>query len=777
MLFRSLISSCLLFSVVVSIEKVNAQHLNETIPSVDSGNFFLENECEPIFMIIPYCLIVLLTFSALAVVVDEHFVPVLEVISDGLGLSYDEAGATLMAAGGSAPELFTNLIGTWRKSDIGFGAIVGSAVFNILFVIAACAVAADKPLELTAWPLVRDSSYYTIGLLVVFIFFAVNTEQKIQIWESIVLLLLYVLYVVVIFLNRRIYNWARTKYKWLNLSPLTEEVDGSHILRRESFRAGINEIMKCDVRRQLTNYRKALNFHHSIRSIFHHWDLNKDGYISATEFAQLLHAVGVIPCGQADIYLKNSQSWPRTRKKSAAKRVQFKKGYQSLNADAFFSGGPQGQETMYVQHPQQRLNYDYGQVGFPQAVESSYTTDYDSVSNFKPQHTFIGMIAMSNRDNKFTADGAERELTTITTTLPQSNSYLTHTEQPKHTMNRDCLICNEKINQIFRMVYPENPSRKGFVSFDEFMIWYLPSDERLKNEFIEQHRKWDVDGNGLLDREEIQALLTHILMKPAPSKEAINSIIDDCLLKAGEGKLSAITFSQFYNWWSKSDFKKEVQNEQRCLQEDIEEKKKKGICQALEPPSGGCNILGWLWFILTLPIVVLLTITIPNPNNSVNHRLAVAWFSFLISIVWIAVFSTFMVEATIAIGATLGIPDVIMGLTIIAAGTSIPDLLSSIVVARAGRGDMAVSSSIGSNIFDILVGLPLPWLVFAIYFQTPIPVGADAIGISLLVLISMLVTVIITIFVFNWRMTRGLGVAMLILYVLFLAQDVYRNLQ
>jgi len=578
MLFRSLISSCLLFSVVVSTEKINAQHLNGTIPSVDSGNFFLENECEPIFMIFPYCLIVLWTFSALAVVVDEHFVPVLEVISDGLGLSYDEAGATLMAAGGSAPELFTNVIGTWRKSDIGFGTIVGSAVFNILFVISVCAVAAEKPLKLAAWPLVRDSSYYTIGLLFVFVFFAVNTEQKIQIWESIVLLLLYVLYVVVIFLNRRIYNWARTKYKWLNLSRLTEEVDGAHFLRRESFRTGINEIMKCDVRRQLTNYRKALNFDHSIRSIFDHWDLNKDGYISITEFAQLLHAVGVIPCGQAEIYLKSSQRWAQTRKKSAGKRVQFKKGYQSLNAEAII-GVPQGQETMYVQHPQQRLNYDYGQVEFPKAVG---------------QRTFIGMIAMSNRDDNFTADGVERELTTITTVLPQSNSYLTHTEQPMHTMNRDCLICNEKINQIFRMVYPENPSRKGLVSFDEFMIWYLPSDERLKNEFIEQHRKWDVDGNGLLDREEIQALLTHILMKPAPSKEAINSIIDDCLLKAGEGKLSAITFSQFYNWWSKSDFKKEVQNEQRCLQEDMKEKKKKGICQALEPPSGGCNILGWI---------------------------------------------------------------------------------------------------------------------------------------------------------------------------------------
>ena len=71
-----------------------------------------------------------------------------------------------------------------------------------------------------------------------------------------------------------------------------------------------------------------------------------------------------------------------------------------------------------------------------------------------------------------------------------------------------------------------------------------------------------------------------------------------------------------------------------------------------------------------------------------------------------------MVEWTEIIGNTLGIPSVVMGLTFLAAGTSVPDLLSSVIVARKGEGDMAVSSSIGSNIFDILVGLPVPWIIY-----------------------------------------------------------------
>merc|ERR1719359_2326851 len=52
-----------------------------------------------------------------------------------------------------------------------------------------------------------------------------------------------------------------------------------------------------------------------------------------------------------------------------------------------------------------------------------------------------------------------------------------------------------------------------------------------------------------------------------------------------------------------------------------------------------------------------------------------------------------------------------MGLTILASGTSIPDALSSMYMAKEGRGDMAISSSIGSNVFDILVGLPVPTII------------------------------------------------------------------
>ena len=77
----------------------------------------------------------------------------------------------------------------------------------------------------------------------------------------------------------------------------------------------------------------------------------------------------------------------------------------------------------------------------------------------------------------------------------------------------------------------------------------------------------------------------------------------------------------------------------------------------------------------------------------------------------------------------------VMGLTFLAAGTSIPDLITSVIVARKGFGDMAVSSSVGSNIFDVTVGWEEPffhpfwalsqvwWKFFINLFASQFPTG------------------------------------------------------
>uniref|UniRef100_A0A3B4ZTV5 Sodium/potassium/calcium exchanger 3-like n=1 Tax=Stegastes partitus TaxID=144197 RepID=A0A3B4ZTV5_9TELE len=128
------------------------------------------------------------------------------------------------------------------------------------------------------------------------------------------------------------------------------------------------------------------------------------------------------------------------------------------------------------------------------------------------------------------------------------------------------------------------------------------------------------------------------------------------------------------------------------------------MCVFMVSSDGWCMRLKWL---LSWPLSILLYCTIPDCSLPRWER----WYllTFLSSTLWIALFSYLMVWMVTIISYTLGIPEVIMGITFLAAGTSVPDCMASLIVARQGMGDMAVSNSIGSNIFDVLLGLGFPW--------------------------------------------------------------------
>ena len=143
----------------------------------------------------------------------------------------------------------------------------------------------------------------------------------------------------------------------------------------------------------------------------------------------------------------------------------------------------------------------------------------------------------------------------------------------------------------------------------------------------------------------------------------------------------------------------------------------------------------------------------------------------------LVIFSYLMVVWVTVIGAVIGVSDYIMGLTILASGTSIPDALSSMYMAKEGRGDMAISSSIGSNVFDILVGLPVPTIIKYIVVAAQgnnldklARWNFDTAGIVFdTVLLLMMVALIVTsIMLTNWVLNIKLGTMMFLLYFIFL---------
>jgi len=442
------------------------------------------------FLFYVFCLFYM--FCALAIVCDEFFVPALEVIIDKLQITEDVAGATLMAAGGSAPELFTSIIGVFfSKSDVGIGTIVGSAVFNVLFVIGMCAMFSKGILELTWWPLFRDCSFYVVSICLLMTFFA---DEKIMWYEAMTLLLYYVCYVVFMKFNVQIEAYVKSK-------------------------------------------------------------------------------------------LSNNQVKPK---------------------------------------------------------ESS--TSNSSARSSKPEEE------------------------------PEEN---TTTGLTQWTEMRKLKIIHRAGRPVKRMST-------------------MSRDTRLFNAVLQ------VQVPTKLDEEK--------------SLESNGSDDDD---------------SFFDMSWPQNDLKRQF------------------------------------FYVFLFGITGPLWLTLPDVRREGKEKFVAG--TFFGSIMWIGAYSYIMVWMAEVIGRLLSIPVEIMGLTVLAAGTSVPDLITSVIVAKKGFGDMAVSSSIGSNIFDITIGLPFPWLLYSIINGEPIAVQAEGLFCSIGLLLFMLVLVFISIAVCNWKMSKLLGFSMFVLYAIFLA--------
>ncbi|KAM9833568.1 sodium/potassium/calcium exchanger 3-like isoform 2-T2 [Syngnathus typhle] len=206
-------------------------------------------------------------------------------------------------------------------------------------------------------------------------------------------------------------------------------------------------------------------------------------------------------------------------------------------------------------------------------------------------------------------------------------------------------------------------------------------------------------------------------------------------------------------------------------EEEEEEEEQEGEEEESEPfkpfiiPDGPCVRVKWL---LSWPLSLLLHCTVPDCNLPQWER----WYllTFLASTLWIALFSYLMVWMVTIISYTLGIPDVIMGITFLAAGTSVPDCMASLIVARRGLGDMAVSNSIGSNIFDVLLGLGFPWALSTLIVShgTVVTINSKGLVYSVILLLASVILTVLCIHLNRWKLDRKLGLWLMLLYAIFL---------
>ena len=155
---------------------------------------------------------------------------------------------------------------------------------------------------------------------------------------------------------------------------------------------------------------------------------------------------------------------------------------------------------------------------------------------------------------------------------------------------------------------------------------------------------------------------------------------------------------------------------------------------------------------------------IPTVNNLI--------IVFSSSIVVIGLLSWWLVNLAIKISSSIGISEVIIALTVIAIGTSVPDLVSSAIVAKRGRSGMAINNAIGSNVFDILIGLGLPFMLLHIFTKVKVIVNSGDLNIAFWFLISSIVIVLTFFLIAKWKTNKIFGYLLIILYILYIAFEI-----
>jgi len=127
-----------------------------------------------------------------------------------------------------------------------------------------------------------------------------------------------------------------------------------------------------------------------------------------------------------------------------------------------------------------------------------------------------------------------------------------------------------------------------------------------------------------------------------------------------------------------------------------------------------------------------------------------------------------MVTYGTALGCALGVKPVVIGITLLAVGTSFPDYMSSLFSARKGYIDMAVANTFGSNTFDVLVGLGIPWFAKSLLNGgAPVILHENHIRDQILsVVISWFIALIL---LWKLKLTKFIGWILHLFYILFIA--------
>lgn len=176
-----------------------------------------------------------------------------------------------------------------------------------------------------------------------------------------------------------------------------------------------------------------------------------------------------------------------------------------------------------------------------------------------------------------------------------------------------------------------------------------------------------------------------------------------------------------------------------------------------------------LGFVIYIGYLVFAARKNPSADTDANVKkmspLKSALF-ILIGIAGIVLGGQLVVNSSSDIAASFGLSQTLIGLTIVAVGTSLPELVTSIVASRKGQNGLALGNAIGSNIFNILLVMGLSSTI------SPIAVNMQSVW-DMVVLIAMSAVILVYLLI-RKKLDRPFGILMVLTYIGFMAYIIQR---
>lgn len=157
-------------------------------------------------------------------------------------------------------------------------------------------------------------------------------------------------------------------------------------------------------------------------------------------------------------------------------------------------------------------------------------------------------------------------------------------------------------------------------------------------------------------------------------------------------------------------------------------------------------------------------------NNETKHSVMFNLLSIIGGLAGMLIGSELLVRSSINIANAIGVSGEVIGLTIIALGTSLPELATSVVAARKGQSDLAIGNVLGSNIFNITVITGLSSII-PFFFNNPdismnMTISTEMIRVHIPIMMIAAV-VLLPITITDMKISRYEGAFFLIIYICY----------